>query len=429
MIWSLEPIRKHFQPGLKFVTFMKFQNLKSYRMLVSVKMTKKALKTCFGVYKYVDISSEMKTKHVSVDSHGYGKLTLNIDTDVMELKLITHHQSDRHEETLSPATRPGLAILPEHYLGVVGSSLKFQIVTKSSVKGPLWYSITSRGSEISGGKCSDGSRFSSSFTCSLMIEPNFYPAFQLLFYHVKSDGVVMSDSVHIKVRGNPTKKFFSISKDKRGTYKPGEKIQFTLRSHGSPRTSVVHIMAIDEAIQKSQSGFDITMHDIQSLLNGIVFSGTQKYETINLEGGKKSKKSEFSKYPKTCKDPCTSSPCKNQGKCIMKSYNDFKCKCRNFYYGNLCEKYKSPWILYSKNINVPRRKVLFSISSIPGIFPGRRPKVIPGRGSLPVKKIQGNLLNRIPDATTKRLYFPKTWIWEDVNMRLNSSISYTRVNQ
>ncbi|XP_062578542.1 CD109 antigen-like [Saccostrea cucullata] len=61
-------------------------------------------------------------------------------------------------------------------------------------------------------------------------------------------------------------------------------------------------------------------------------------------------------------------------------------------------------------------------TSITGIFPGSKPKANPGSIPANFKPI----ISKIPDATNKRLYFPKTWIWEDVHLRGRSIVTLTK---
>lgn len=114
-------------------------------------------------------------------------------------------------------------------------------------------------------------------------------------------------------------------------------------------------------------------------------------------------------------DPCAKSPCTKEELCRVKSPSTYDCICNA-----------------KKNMCV---QLLFSVNSKPGFglnFPTRpkipqipqRPFPTPQPGAQPPKKIP-NINPIFPSPTLSSLKenypvrrkFPRTWIWEEINMR------------
>lgn len=408
MKWTLEPKRSSFQPDLPFVTFLKFKSLKTSNMPVTIEVINRKVDTCFNVFNYIRVTKSIISRSVTVDNEGFGKLSLTLSPHASEINIKTYNGADKAVETLHVSkSNRGLTILPHRPYSMVGGISTFDIFTKTRVTGPLWYIISSRGTEINKGQCGQGTH--SKFKCMIKIEPSFYPGFQLLFYHASKNGSFSEDSIFIEVMGNPTNNFVSISKDKTSSYLPGEQVKLTVKS---TRNSVVYLLTIDEGIHQSQHGFDLNIDNVNSALTGII----GEHQAITLKGGKPSVM-DLPNYTSVCPDLCAISPCKNGGTCVMTSISRYICKCAIHYEGTNCEKNsyvgsgKIFWIDKGKN------KQIFNILNAPN-----RP--FPSRYMIPRPPSTSRLSNI--NSNPVRRIFPRTWIWEEVHMRGQNVVSFTK---
>lgn len=414
MVWTLEPKRSNFQPGLPFTTFLKFRSLKSSNIPVEIDVTEKNLKKCLDAYKYAVVSKKRISQTLNVDSQGFAKLSLTLSSYASALDIMTYQRADKALETLHVSQRNrGLVVLPKKPYSVVGESSTFEIVTTVNVTAPVWYIILSRGTEIKHGQCGQGTHFK--FICSINIEPNFYPGFQLLFYHSTSNGLLSEDSIFIPVTGNPTNNFIKMSTNKKSSYVPGENVQFTINS---TENSVVYLLALDEGIYRSQFGFDLNIDNVYSALTDT----TDKYISVNLKGGNSM---DEPSHPTICTDPCAKLPCRNKELCVVISPSTYDCM---ICFKKLCVKVVSLRKLVSTNskpsfgLNFPTRPIG---PQIPGITP--QPDLQPSNKTPNINQyFPSPSLSSLRKNYPVRRNFPRTWIWEEINMRGRKSITFVK---
>nr|XP_022297412.1 CD109 antigen-like [Crassostrea virginica] len=346
MTWTLEPKRDYFQPGLPFITFIKFPKKNNFSISVIIEIVEETLKNCSDHRKYRLTSNRLISKTLIVDNQGYGKLSLNLQSHVTELNIMTHHGADKEFKRMHAATNNlGIVILPEKPYTEVGRMFTFEIVSKNNITGPLWFIISSRGSILKNGHCGKG--IFSRVKCPINIEPSFYPGFQILFYYGKQTGEFKEDSIFIPVKGKPTNNFVSISTDKSDSYFPGNAVHFTVNS---TKRSTVYLLTVDEGILHTQSVLDVNVQEVKSALE----SYKDQHRNVQLRGGKP-EITDISQFPTTCGNDL---PSLEQGAAML----------------------------------MPP----------PMFFPtGKR--VIP-----------------------KRHYFPRTWMWEEVDMSGKKSVSFIK---